>query len=344
MTSRLRRLENHPDQWLQVRPKGLYCVPGDFYIDPHGKVDRAVITHGHADHARAGHGHVLTSPETAAIMRVRYGPNCAGGFQEQPAGQWVDHFGVRVQLVPAGHVLGSCQIVMEHAGWRVVASGDYKRASDPTSANFAVVGCDVFITEATFGMPVFVHEDAPSEIDKLLTSLQTFPQRPHLMSAYSLGKAQRLIAELRVAGYDAPIFLHSAHTRLCRLYESLGVPLGRLLPAEKASAEDLAGALILAPPASSREGWANAVRDPVTCAASGWMRLRKRMLQSGAELPLVISDHADWPDLQRTILDTGAEEIWITHGREGALIHFCETQGLRGRALALIGRDEDDDA
>ena len=343
MTPRLRALENHPDQWLQVRPKGLYCVPGDFYIDPHGKADRAVITHGHADHARAGHGHVLTSPETAAIMRVRYGKNCAGAFQELPPGQWVDHFGVRVQLVPAGHVLGSCQIILEYAGWRVVASGDYKRASDPTSADFEVAACDVFITEATFGLPVFIHEHAPDEIAKLLASLHTFPDRSHLISAYSLGKAQRVIAEIRAAGYDAPIFLHSAHERLCRLYQDLGIDLGDLRKAESASKGDLQGQIILAPPSSSREGWADALTDPLTCAASGWMRLRKRAQQSGAELPLVISDHADWPDLQRTILDTGAEEIWITHGREDALVYFCETQGLRGRALALIGREEEDE-
>ena len=341
MTPRLRALENHPDQWLQVRPKGLYCVPGDFYIDPHGKVDRAVITHGHADHARAGHGHVLTSPETAAIMRVRYGKNCAGAFQELVPGTGIDHFGVRVQLVPAGHVLGSCQIVLDYAGWRVVASGDYKRASDPTSANFEVVACDVFITEATFGLPVFVHEHAPDEIAKLIGSLDTFPERSHLMSAYSLGKAQRLIAELRAAGYDAPIYLHSAHERLCRLYQDWGVNLGVLYRTEQASKDDLRGGIILAPPSSSREGWADALTDTLPCAASGWMRVRKRAQQSGAELPLVISDHADWPDLQRTILDTGAEEIWVTHGREEALVYFCETQGLRGRALALIGREGD---
>lgn len=339
MTPRLRALENHPDQWLQVRPKGLYCVPGDFYIDPHGKVDRAVITHGHADHARAGHGHVLTSPETAAIMRVRYGKNCAGAFQELVPGTGIDHFGVRVQLVPAGHVLGSCQIALDYAGWRVVASGDYKRASDPTSANFEVVACDVFITEATFGLPVFVHEHAPDEIAKLIGSLDTFPERSHLMSAYSLGKAQRLIAELRAAGYDAPIYLHSAHERLCRLYQDWGVDLGVLHRAEHASQDDLRGSIILAPPSSSREGWADTLTDPLPCAASGWMRVRKRAQQSGAELPLVISDHADWPDLQRTIMDTGAEEIWVTHGREDALVYFCETQGLRGRALALIGRE-----
>ncbi len=341
MTTRLRRLENHPDQWLQVRPAGLYCVPGDFYIDPHRKVDRAVITHGHADHARAGHGHVLTSPETAAIMRVRYGKNCAGTFQNLSPGAWVDHFGVRVGLVPAGHVLGSCQIVLEFGGWRVVASGDYKRASDPTSTDFEVAPCDVFITEATFGLPVFVHERSEDEIAKLMASLHTFPTRTHVMAAYSLGKAQRLIAELRAAGYDAPIYLHTAHQRLCQLYRDFGIDLGPLLGVEKAASTDLSGHIVLAPPSASREGWAGALNEPLNCAASGWMRIRKRAQQSGAELPLVISDHADWPDLTRTILDTGAEEVWVTHGREDALVYFCQTQGLRGRALALIGREEE---
>ena len=152
-----------------------------------------------------------------------------------------------------------------------------------------------------------------------------------------------MIAEIRAAGYDAPIFLHSAHERLCRLYQDMGVGLGDLRRAENAGKDALRGQIILTPPSSSREGWAEALTDPLTCAASGWMRLRKRAQQSGAEMPLVISDHADWPDLQRTILDTGAEEIWITHGREDALVYFCETQGLRGRALALIGREEEDE-
>lgn len=337
----MRRLENHPDQWLQVRPKGLYCVPGDFYIDPHAAVDRAVITHGHADHARSGHGHVLTSPETAAIMRVRYGKNCAGTFQALKPGQWVDHFGVRVQLIPAGHVLGSCQIVLEYGGARVVASGDYKRAHDPTAEGFEVVPCDVFITEATFGLPVFVHEHAPDEIAKLQASLETFPDRAHVVGAYSLGKAQRVIKELREAGHDAPIYLHGAHQKLCKLYADLGVDLGRLEPVMDTEKATMKGQIVLAPPSAQRDTWANRLPDPVSCYASGWMRIRQRAKASGAELPLVISDHADWPDLQKTILETGAEEVWVTHGREDALVHFCETQGLRGRALALIGREDE---
>jgi len=180
-----------PEQLLNSTPKGLYCPVGDFYIDPVRPVPRALVTHGHSDHARAGHGAVLATPQTLDIMRIRYGGEFCATEQPVGFGETVDVNGVTVGFHPAGHVLGSAQISVEHQGMRIVASGDYKRGVDPTCASFEMVPCDVFITEATFGLPVFHHPDPKVEIDKLLTSIRQFPERTHLVGAYSLGKAQR---------------------------------------------------------------------------------------------------------------------------------------------------------
>src|SRR6478609_4605189 len=165
-------LATQVDTWLYPADAGLYCEPGDFFIDPHRSVDRAVITHGHSDHARSGHGAVLATRETIEIMKVRYGENCAGAFEQQALGTPITSNGVSVRLVPAGHILGSAQVVIEWAGKRAVISGDYKRASDPTCAPFELVTCDVFVTEATFALPVFRHEKAQHEAEKLLSSLR----------------------------------------------------------------------------------------------------------------------------------------------------------------------------
>lgn len=328
----------HPETWLHPRPEGLHCVPGDFFIDPTRAVDRAVITHGHADHARPGHRHVLASAETLAIMRVRMGESRAGAAQQVAApGEIVRINGVGISLVPAGHVLGSCQVVLDYEGSRAVVSGDYKRRRDPTCAPFVPVNCDVFVTEATFGLPVFRHPDAAAEIAKLLHSMSVFPARAHLVGAYGLGKAQRLIALLREAGYDAPIYLHGALHKLCDLYETLGVPLGDLRPASVADKDALKGAIVLAPPSAVADRWARRLDDPVIAVASGWMRVRQRAKASGVELPLVISDHADWDELLATVEDVAAPEIWVTHGAEAALLRQLSLMGRRGRALSLIG-------
>ena len=329
------------ERWLHPTPKGLYCAAGDFYVDPARAVDRAVITHGHSDHARAGHGAVLASPETIAVMQIRLGPACAGSLQPLRAGERVRIGGVDVALVPAGHILGSMQVVMEHAGQRAVVTGDYKRSADPTAAPFELVPCDLLVTEATFGLPVFRHEPADKEIARLLASLATFPERTHLVGAYGLGKCQRLIALLRQAGYREPIWLHGAMQPMCDLYVRLGQDLGDLRPAAEADRAALAGAIVLCPPGSLADRWSRRMSDPVTVLASGWMRVRARARQRGVELPLVVSDHADWPELLATIEDTGAPEVWVTHGREDALVHQIGRMGRRGRALALVGREDE---
>ena len=333
-----------PEQLLCPRPEGLYCPPGDFFIDPVRPVDRAVITHGHADHARAGHGSVLATPETLAIMACRYGEDFAGSRQALGYGPAVDRDGVAVSFAPAGHVLGSAQAVVRWKGMTMVVSGDYKRRRDPTCAAFEPVACDVFVTEATFGLPVFVFPDDRDEIAKLLASVGQFPERTHLVGAYALGKAQRLIRLIREAGYDRTLYVHGALMRLNALYESHGVGLGPLAPATEGGQGkgDFAGAVVLAPPSALQDRWARRFPDPVGAFASGWMRVRARARQRGVELPLIISDHCDWTELTRTLDELRPGEVWITHGREEALARWCALNGLNARALALVGYEDEE--
>jgi putative mRNA 3-end processing factor len=332
-----------PEDILLPTPSGLCCGRGGFHIDPTRPVERAVITHGHSDHARAGHGSVLATQETLDLMRLRYGDNFAGSVQAVRYGESLNIGGVTVTFHPAGHVLGSAQVAVERGGARIVASGDYKDVTDPTCAPFELVKCDVFITEATFGLPVFRHGDPDGEIGKLMRSVAVFPERAHLVGAYSLGKAQRVIALIRKAGYGQPIYLHGALERITGYYQSRGVALGELRQARDADKAQLAGAIVLCPPSALNELWSRRFPDPVTAFASGWMRVRARARQRGVELPLVISDHADWDGLTATIRATGAAEIWVTHGQEDALVHFAATQGLAARPLALVGYGEEDE-
>lgn len=322
---------------------GLYCPPGDFHIDPVKPVARALITHGHGDHARPGHGAVLATAETLRIMAARYGDAFAGTSQAALPGGALSVGGVAVTFHPAGHVLGSAQIAVEKAGLRIVVSGDYKRRPDPTCAPFEPVACDVFITEATFALPVFRHPDDRAEIERLLASLAQFPDRTHLVGAYALGKAQRLIALLRAAGYGETIYIHGALKTLCDLYEAAGVRLGPLAPAtlEAGGRNDFAGAVVIGPPAAFADRWARRFADPVACFASGWMRVRQRARQRGVELPLIISDHADWDELTATIAEVAPQEVWVTHGREEALVRWCEITGRRARPLHLVGYEEE---
>jgi putative mRNA 3-end processing factor len=332
-----------PEDILLPTPAGLCCRLGGFHIDPTRPVDRAVITHGHSDHARPGHGSVLATQETLDLMALRYGANFAGSVQAARYGESLNVGGASVTFHPAGHVLGSAQVAVEHEGLRIVASGDYKDVADPTCAPFETVACDVFITEATFGLPVFRHGNPDSEIAKLLRSVALFPERAHLVGAYALGKAQRVIALIRKAGYAPPIYLHGALESITHYYQRRGVALGELRPARDADKAQLAGAIVLCPPSALNDLWSRRFRDPVTAFASGWMRVRARARQRGIALPLVISDHADWDGLTAAIKATGASEIWVTHGQEDALVHFCVTHGLGARPLAIVGYGEEDE-
>jgi len=334
----------HPETWLTPLPAGLYCAPGGFFIDPQHPVDRAIVTHAHSDHARPGHAAVLASPPTLALMRARLGDGAGRSQQPLAWGERLRIGDVTIWLEPAGHVLGSAQVAIEYQGSRAVISGDYKRQPDSTCDGFVPVPCDVFVTEATFALPVFRHPPAASEIGKLLASVRLFPERTHVIGCYSLGKTQRLIALLRAAGWDAPIFMHGALAAMCAIYEQFGIALGELRPATVAAKRDLVGQIVLAPPSAIADRWARRLAEPVVCMASGWMRVRQRAKQGGVELPLVISDHADWDDLNRTIDEVAAPEIWVTHGSEDALIHEVAKRGIRGRALRLIGYGEDEAA
>ncbi|MCS6877800.1 MAG: ligase-associated DNA damage response exonuclease [Geminicoccaceae bacterium] len=333
--------------WLEPRPEGLFVRPGGFFLDPLRAVARAVISHGHGDHARPGHGEAIATPETCAILEARYGREAFGRLRPLPLETPIELGEVSLWFAPAGHVLGSAQIVLEHRGTRVVWSGDYKRRPDPTCAPFRLVPCDLWITEATFGLPVFRHPPAEGEIAELLRAREANPERAIVVGAYGLGKAQRLIALLRRAGYDRPIFLHGALLPLCALYERLGVRLGPLSPATTTERgrirRELAGEIVLAPPSALADRWIRRLPDPLLAFASGWMRIKQRAKRRGVELPLVISDHADWDELLATCGEVGAEEIWITHGREEALIHVLSRRGIRARPLALSGYEEETD-
>ncbi len=326
--------------WIEAHPTGIHLPSAGAWIDPSVPVDRAIITHGHSDHARGGHRAVLATRETLAIMDCRYGTQSG---QALAYGESIRLGDVTLRLVPAGHVLGSAQVVLERGGERIVVSGDYKRRPDPTCAPFEVVPCDVFVTEATFALPVFRHPPIGGEIERLLTAQAAQPDRAILIGAYALGKAQRVIAELRQHGHTRPLFIHGALQRLCALYSELGVELGTLRRISDLEPSELAGEIVLAPPSALNDRWSRRLPNPITAMASGWMRIRQRARQRGVEMPLVISDHADWDELTTTIKEVAPSEVWVTHGREEALVHWCRQRQITARELALIGREDEDD-
>jgi putative mRNA 3-end processing factor len=315
--------------------RNLRIAPIDVYIDPTQPQARAIITHGHADHARSGHGVVLATPDTIAIMKTRYGEDCAGRFEALPFGEKRNIDGVTVSLHPAGHILGSAQVLLEHGGQRIVVTGDYKRLPDRTAQQFELVECDLLVTEATFGLPVFQHPKPSDEIARLLRSVAAFPERAHVIGCYALGKAQRVISLLRESGYEAPIYLHGAMIRLCDLYIERGIPLGDLRHSLEIPKAELAGQIVIAPPGAIKDRWSRRLPDPVLAVASGWMSVKQRAKQSGVELPLVISDHADWNELRQTITETKAQTVWVTHGREDALVYWSQQQGLAAEPLRI---------
>lgn len=328
--------------WIRAEPHGIHILPCDAWVDPARPVATALITHGHADHARGGHARVFATRETLAIMGLRYGVAAEGRPVAMREATDLGH-GVAASWHPAGHVLGSAQILIEHAGERVVITGDYKRRPDPTCPPFEPVPCDIFVTEATFGLPVFRHPPIERELAKLTDALAASPGRCIAVGAYALGKAQRVIAELRRMGHHDPIYLHGALEKMCALYEEHGVALGDLRPATAASRDAMRGHVIVCPPSALNDRWSRRLPDPITAMASGWMRIRQRARQRNVELPLIISDHADWDELTATIEEVNPQESWITHGREEALLRWCQLHQRRARALALVGYEDEDD-
>lgn len=324
--------------WIEADRTGLHIRPAGMWIDPTVPRPCALITHGHSDHARGGHGEAMATAETLAIMGLRYGETAGHALAY---GETVERGGVRITLHPAGHVLGSAQVLLEHAGERVLVTGDYKRRADPTCAPFRLVPCDILVTEATFGLPVFRHPPVEQEIAKLLNAHAANPDRAILVGAYALGKAQRIIAELRRAGYAAPVYLHGALERMCALYRDLGVDLGALRLVADTDRDALRGQIVLCPPSALTDRWSRRLPDPITAMASGWMRVRQRARMRQVELPLVISDHADWDELTGTIEQLRPAETWVTHGAEDALVHWCATRQMQARALAVAGYEDE---
>jgi putative mRNA 3-end processing factor len=225
----------------------------------------------------------------------------------------------------------------------LIISGDYKRSYDPTCAEFKAESCDVFITEATFGLPVFKHPPIEQELQKILTSMQENSARCHLIGVYALGKCQRVIVGLRELGFTDTIYLHGALIKLCELYQAHGVELGALAHAADLTLKESAGKIVLAPPSALHDRWSRRFAEPLVGLASGWMRIRARAKQKGIDLPLVISDHADWDELIRTIEEINPAEIWVTHGREDALIYYATQQGYKTQALSLLGYEDNNE-
>jgi putative mRNA 3-end processing factor len=313
------------------RPEGLYCPPGDFYIDPWRPVARAIITHAHADHARAGHGHYLAAAPAEGVLRVRLGDI---GLQTLPYGKAIGHHGVTVSLHPAGHVLGSAQVRLAHDGQVWVASGDYKVAPDPTCEGFEPVPCDVFITESTFGLPIYRWRPDSETFADINAWWQRNAQvgQASVLACYSFGKAQRILA-----GVDpsiGPIVVHGAVEPLNRAYREAGVTLPPTrLVTEVDDKADLRRALVICPPSAAASTWIRRFGDVSIAFASGWMQLRGARRRGGYDRGFVLSDHADWPGLMSAIDGTGAQRVIVTHGSIPVMVRYLGEQGLQAQAF-----------
>jgi putative mRNA 3-end processing factor len=336
------------DDLVVLRPQGLYCPPGDFYIDPWRPVDRAVITHAHGDHARMGHNHYLAAAPGEGVLRTRLGPI---DLQTVAYGEAIDHNGVRVSLHPAGHVLGSAQIRIEHQGRVWVASGDYKfmeridndRDIDPTCPPFEPVRCDVFITESTFGLPIYrwqPQREIFADIDAWWRS-NAENDRASVLFCYAFGKAQRVLA-----GIDAsigPIFCHGAVEPLNRAYREAGVVLpATTLVSEVTDKSAFKRGLVLAPPSAAGSTWMKRFGEYSDAFASGWMLLRGARRRRALDRGFVLSDHADWPGLHAAIAATGAERVIVTHGQVPVMVRWLTEKGLDAEAFETEYGDDAD--
>lgn len=325
-----------------ARPEGLYCVPGDFYIDPWRPVARAVITHAHADHARVGHGRYLAAAPGAGVLRARLGEIALDAL---PYGETVTHNGVQISLHPAGHVLGSAQVRLECGGEVWVASGDYKVEPDGTCAPFEPVRCDVFITESTFGLPIYrwrPQREIFAGIEEWWRA-NAGEGRASVLFCYAFGKAQRILH-----GIDAgigPIVCHGAVEPLNRAYRESGVALpDTLAVADVADKSLYRRALVLAPPSAAGTPWMRRFGDYSDGFASGWMQLRGARRRRGVDRGFVLSDHADWPGLMQAIRATGAPRVIVTHGQVGVMTRWLQQNGLDAGAFRTEYGDEDDAA
>ena len=327
---------------LRITDRGLYCEAGDFYIDPWQPVDRAVITHAHGDHARWGSTHYLGSEEGLRVLRTRLGTDAS--IQPVRYGEPVHLNGVRVSLHPAGHILGSAQIRVEHAGEVWVASGDYKADPDPTCSLFEIVRCHTFITESTFGLPIYRWRPQSEVFAEVRDwwSANARAGRASVIYAYALGKAQRVLAGL--AGAEiGPIFTHGAVERLTRDYRESGIALPPTRHAsEMPRGYDFGGSLIIAPPSAAGSTWLRRFGAASSAFASGWMQIRGARRRRGVDRGFVLSDHVDWPALLDTIDATGAEHVQVTHGFREPVVRWLREHGIHAISVASHWEGEEE--
>lgn len=318
---------------------GLYCPAGDFYIDPWRPVKNAVVTHAHSDHARAGSGTYFCARAGSGILRYRMGEDL--NIHTLEYGEKIKFGDVDVSLHPAGHILGSAQVRVEHVGEVWVASGDYKRDPDPTCEPFEVIPCHTFITESTFGLPIYLWA-ADSEVFESINKWwqkNRDEDKASLLLGYSLGKAQRLL--LGVDSSIGPIYTHGAIEPMNELYRLSGVQLPRTtrVPLTKEK-KDYSGALIVAPPAVLGSAWTRRFGSVSTAFASGWMRIRGMRRRHAVDRGFTLSDHADWPSLLRTIRETGARKILVTHGYSDVLVRYLKEHGIDADTMETQFRGE----
>tara|TARA_X000000950_G_scaffold261673_1_gene332149 strand:+ start:531 stop:1514 length:984 start_codon:yes stop_codon:yes gene_type:complete len=320
----------------------LYIPSINAYIDPIKPVDKAIITHAHADHAKPNHKNVIATEDTLNIMKIRYGKECAKNFQPLKYDEKIKINDLEISLHSAGHILGSSQVLLNNKGYKTLITGDYKTIKDNSSQEFSLIKSNALITEATFGLPIFKHPHPKEEIYKLLSSIIKNNNCCHLVGCYALGKTQRIICLLREMGYDEEIFIHGASEKINNYYVEKGIRLGKLTKVNKENKKKLKGKIVLAPPSALKDKWSRGLPNVKLCMASGWMTVKQRAKQNNIELPLVISDHADWKELTETIKSNGSEKVWITHGREEGLEYHCKINNIKAKALYLKERNEED--
>ena len=314
---------------IRVEKAGLYCAAGNFYIDPWGDVETALITHAHSDHSRIGNKNYLCSEKSVPIIKHRLGSDIS--IQGYPYGKKFQLGEALVSFHPAGHILGSAQVRVEVGGEVWVASGDYKRTFDPSCDPFEVVPCDVFISEATFALPIYHWESGKQTARKVYNWWSSDPTRPSLVFCYALGKAQRLLAEL-MHFTDKPVYLHGSMEKLTQIYRDQGIAMTPTkLVSEVEKDFDFKGQLILAPPSAHRSAWMKRFKEPQTAFASGWMQVRGARRRRGYEKGFILSDHADWNELNQTIQETQAKSVYLTHGKTETWEKFLKDKGLEVR-------------
>ena len=327
---------------LRITERGLYCEAADLYIDPWLPVDRAVITHAHGDHARWGSQHYLASREGGRVLRTRLGPDAAIDLVSFGETRTIN--GVSLTLIPAGHILGSAQVRLERRGEVWVVSGDYKTEPDPTCTPFEPVRCHTFITESTFGLPIYrwcAQEETFADIRAWWRENKEREQAS-LIYAYALGKAQRVLAGMLGAGIG-PVYTHGAVERLTADYRASGIALHETTPvASLPKGTSYAGSLIVAPPSAAGSPWLRRFGDTSTAFASGWMQVRGARRRRSLDRGFVLSDHVDWPALMDTITATGAENIWVTHGYREQVVRYLTEKGMNALAIASHWEGEND--